>query len=53
MKQVLFTNPLIAFHALHERGGWVGQNQVSWIDWCKIFTEVLSGEKKILKRRIE
>jgi hypothetical protein len=52
MKQVLFTNPLIAFHALHDRGGWVGVEQVSWTDWCKIFTEVMSGRKKILKRHV-
>jgi hypothetical protein len=50
MKQGLFKNPLIAFHASHERGGWVGVKQVSWIDWCKIFTEVLSGRRKLLKR---
>ena len=52
MKQVLFTKTLIAYQALHERGGWIGVNQVTWSDWCKMFSEVLRGRQNTLKRPI-
>jgi len=52
MKQALFTNPLIALHALHERSGGVGHNQISWSNWCNIFSEVLCGKRSLQKRTI-
>ena len=53
MKQVLFRWPLATFQTLHERGGWIGMNQLSWEEWCELFVQVINGKVDVVKRQIK